>query len=365
MKPKILFILHLPPPIHGAAMMGKYLRESELLERDFECRFLNLSISENLSAIGRFRWKKLLVYIQLLLRVLWQGLRFRPRVVYLTPSACGAGFYKDVLVVLLAKCIASQVVLHFHNKGVARQQSAWQRALYRLFFKGTKVILLANALYEDVQAYVKRSEVYICPNGIPPLEMPLSVPKRSGRRVLFLSNLYRSKGVYVLLDACQLLKQRGVEFCCDIVGGETEEIKQVQLQNEIEQRDLQAHVLYCGSKYGREKSECLARADILVFPSSNDVFPITLLEAMQMGLPCIATQEGGIPEVIDEGKSGFLVERENAGQLADKLQYLMEHPEVAQGMGAYGKERFAQRFTQTHFEERIVQILRETTKDLS
>ena len=60
MKPKILFILHLPPPIHGAAMMGKYIQESELVNSSFDCFCINLATAGSLSDIGHISLKKLL-----------------------------------------------------------------------------------------------------------------------------------------------------------------------------------------------------------------------------------------------------------------------------------------------------------------
>ena len=61
-----------------------------------------------------------------------------------------------------------KVVAHYHNKGVVTQQDRkLDNWLYRKFFCGLKVILLAETLYQDVQKYVKREDVYICPNGIP------------------------------------------------------------------------------------------------------------------------------------------------------------------------------------------------------
>lgn len=58
MKPKILFILHLPPPIHGAAMMGKYIQESELVNSSFDCFCINLATAGSLSDIGHISLKK-------------------------------------------------------------------------------------------------------------------------------------------------------------------------------------------------------------------------------------------------------------------------------------------------------------------
>lgn len=116
--------------------------------------------------------------------------------------------------------LAKKVVLHFHNKGVAKRQDyAMDDRLYRRFFKGAKVILLADMLYEDVKKYVKREDVVVCPNGIPESEIVEHIT-HNGCELLYLSNLLKTKGVYELLDAMQLLKLRCKEiFHLTMVGG--------------------------------------------------------------------------------------------------------------------------------------------------
>ncbi len=78
---------------------------------------------------------------------------------------------------------------------------------------------------------------------------------------------------------------------------------------------------------------------------------------MQQGLPCISTNEGGIASIIDDGKTGFLVEKQNPVQLADMIEMLLKDWELREDMGIVGKEKFEQEFTLSKFEERIGYIL--------
>ena len=61
-----LFILHLPPPVHGAAMVGKYIHDSELINSEYDCHYINLAIASSLEDIGKVGIKKLWHFIQLL-----------------------------------------------------------------------------------------------------------------------------------------------------------------------------------------------------------------------------------------------------------------------------------------------------------
>lgn len=167
-KQRILFILHLPPPVHGAAMMGKYIHDSCIINEAFVCKYINLTSAKTLQDIGKGGVMKYIKYLMLLCKVALKVITFRPQLVYVTPTACGVAFYKDFLVVQLLKLMGRKVVVHYHNKGVVtRQDKKLDDWMYRRFFKGIRVILLADALYEDVKKYVKREDVLICENGIP------------------------------------------------------------------------------------------------------------------------------------------------------------------------------------------------------
>ena len=352
-KPRVLFVLHLPPPVHGASMVGKYIHDSEKVREAFDCRFVNLTTASSLEDIGKVRWKKFLQFLSLVKGIRKEVKEMHPDQVYMTPNASGGAFYKDFMVVQLLKGMGCRVLMHYHNKGVAT-------------FKNTKVMLLANSLYEDVRKYVDRKDVYICPNGIPAgtegeRRIREENPEESVPHLLFLSNLIVSKGVLTLLDALAILRERGCQFICDFVGGETQEMNADGFQEEVEIRGLQRYAIYHGRKYGMEKEAFLNDADIFVFPTyyEKECFPIVLLEAMQHGLPCVSTNEGGIPDIIDEGVTGVIVEKRNAKQLADKLELLLNSPALRKQMGENGYRKYKKHFTLAAFEEQFVGVLKD------
>ena len=363
MKPTILFILHLPPPVHGAAMMGKYIHDSKLINESFDCHYINLTTAKNLEDIGHFRFGKIIEFAKLLHRIKKSIRKLHPDLVYVTPNAKGGAFYKDFIVVEMIKSMGCKVIVHYHNKGVATRQGHWlDDKLYRKFFNGIKVILLAEALYPDVQKYVRREDVYICPNGIPDTtggKEPIAERHNKIPHLLFLSNLLVSKGVIVLLDALKILKDRGYSFVCDFVGGETDEIDAARFKEEVEQRGLNQLVIYNGKKFGSDKDAFFRNADIFVFPTyyPNECFPLVLLEAMQQGLPCISTPEGAIASIIEDGKTGLLVKRQDANDLSKKIAWMIEHITERKIMGRNGSERYRGLFTIEKFESGMNSIL--------
>lgn len=183
-------------------------------------------------------------------------------------------------------------------------------------------------------------------------------------RMVFLSNLLVSKGLLVLLDALAFLQQRGSKFICDVVGAETAEINQEKLHKEISRRDLDRVVVYKGRMYGDDKSHELKNADLFVFPTyySNECFPLVLLEAMAHGLPCVSTNEGAISEIIDDGKTGLIVEKNNPKDLADKIEILLNDENLRKKMGAEGKKKYEKEYTLEIFEKRLSDILHTLTE---
>lgn len=361
MKSRILFILHMPPPVHGAAMVGKYIHNSKLINEKFECRYVNLTTASSLEDIGRVSLSKLKAFVRLVRHIRREVKAFRPQLVYITPNAKGGAFYKDFIVVELLKMMGCRVVAHYHNKGVSTRQDRWlDNLLYRKFFKDIKVILLGRSLYKDVEKYVKWEDVFICPNGIPVTSTLLPEKKENPiPRLLFLSNLLESKGVFVLLDALRILKDEGYSFICDFVGGETAEIDAKRFRQEVEKRGLNKFALYEGKKYGKEKDEAYQQADIFVFPTyyHNECFPLVLLEAMQHSLPCISTNEGAISDIVDDGVTGYVVEAHNAGRLAAKIEELINDKQKRMDMGMNGYRKFQEQYTLDMFEKRMSEVL--------
>lgn len=359
MKPTILFILHMPPPVHGASMMGKYIHDSQVVNEAFDCHYINLTTAKNLADIGKVGVRKLIQFIQLLYQIRKEVKKLKPQLVYVTPNACGGAFYKDFVVVQLLKAMGCKVVAHYHNKGVAtRQNHKPDKWLYHQFFKGIQIILLAEPLYEDMQQFVKREQVLFCPNGIPESSPINKAPRKEGLpHIFFLSNLLIDKGVLTLLDACKQLKEQGYVFQCDFVGGETADMNAECFKRECEQRGIADCVTYHGRKYGEEKLTFFQQADIFVLPTFNECFPLVLLEAMEQGLPCVSSAIGGTPEIVDEGKTGFLVPCRNVQPLAERIGLLLKDEALRKQLGKAGRAKFEREYTLSRFEENIKRCL--------
>lgn len=377
MKKSILFIMHMPPPIHGAAMMGKYIHDSKLVKEKFDCHFINLSTAKGLNDIGKVGFKKMIHFVKLLKHIHKEVKQSRPQLVYVTPNACGGAFYKDFIVVEMLKRMGCKVIVHYHNKGVAtRQNRMFDDMLYRKFFNEIKVILLAENLYADIKKYVKREDVVICNNGIPDIHPGhISETKNPSDRlrILYLSNMMEEKGVWVLLEACRILKGKGLDFTCRFVGGWKDITEDVFYEKVLASEltvstpnhiNNEATIIALGPKYGDDKSKCFNQSDVFVFPTfyHNECFPLVLLEAMQYGLACISTNEAGIPDIIDNGKTGLIVSKKDSVALANSIEKLINDRKLCWQMGQAGRKKYEEKFTLDVFERNICQILEEYSK---
>ena len=403
----ILFITPLPPPVHGSAMVSQYIKDSKLVNEQFDCDFVNLSTSRRMDEIGKGGAKKLLRFAGSFFMLFYKLLVHRYDLCYLAITCHGVGFLKDAPFVLLCKLFGRRIVIHQHNKGMSGCIGRWPyRWLIPYIYKHARVILLSWHLYPDIAQAVKREQVMICANGIAAEQQvncddsqvnvaeqrlkdsqsqgddspatPLRLTSSSAAinrseaasltahrspltvNLLFLSNLIPSKGVYVLLDACKILKDRGLSFQCNFVGGESKEMDRRAFEEAVKERGLEGCVLYHGPKYGEEKEQYWRMADVFVFPTfyHNECMPLTILEAMQHGLPVVSTDEGAVPDMVVDGENGFVCRRKDAEGLAQALERLLQDETLRHRMGAEGYRRYKENFTLQCFERRFVECLR-------
>lgn len=368
MKPKILFILHLPPPVHGAAMVGKFIQESALINNTFNGDYINLSTSTKIDEVGKGGISKISMTLTVMAKVLKALLTKRYDLCYITLTAKGFGFYKDFIVVAILKLFRKNIIYHFHNKGVlTQQQKMTNNLLYKFTFKATKSILLSSLLYPDISKYVRKENVFFCANGIPDLNN--SAIKKTGNdvdtcKLLFLSNMVVEKGVQVLLNACKILREHGILFECHFVGAWADVSEDV-FNSYVLKNNLSNYIFAHGKKYDQDKLDFYHAADIFVFPTfyRNECFPLVLLEAMQFSLPLISTDEGGIAEIISDGETGYIIPKNDAQELSVKLARLIENKELRLQMGLAGRKRFEEKFTLGQFESRLSEILNKAVRN--
>lgn len=156
-------------------------------------------------------------------------------------------------------------------------------------------------------------------------------------------NLLAGKGHRYLLEAARLVLNdfSGVSFV--IVGKEESQESLNRLLQLAERLKIREKVIFTG--FRQDVAQLMATFDVFVLPSLWEGFGIVLLEAMAMGKPVIGTKVGGIPEIIEDGANGFLVEPRNPRQLAEKILALLCDESMRDRMGQNGRQIVHERFS--------------------
>jgi len=354
---------HLPPPINGVTMMGSYVVNSQELRNFFELRAIAFKSSDSIDDIGTFNASKLRKALYFAWRLLVECLVFRPHLVYFTLTPNGLAFYRDLIYVFIIRLTRRRRIYHLHGKGVAAAtKSRLVRIIYRWAFWDSSVVLLSPLLYDDISGVVDKERCFYLPNGVAKpccfepetaSDAPVGVP-----HILFLSNLVRTKGPLVLLEALADIHRRGIPFRASFAGAwESREFEEI-FSDFVTENGLSSMVNYLGPKYGAEKEGLLSSADVFAFPSYNDAYPLVILEAMSHGLPVVATCEGAIPDMVRDGDNGFLVPTRKPAPLAECLVRLINDPALRNRMGQAGKRRYDAEFTLGVFERSLLEILK-------
>ena len=166
--------------------------------------------------------------------------------------------------------------------------------------------------------------------------------------ILAVGRLIAKKGFADLIGACGLIAERGKSFRCEIIG---EGPLENELRGQIERLNLQNRVVLPGAKQQREVRQRLAAANVFVLPSiidpdgGMDNLPTVIMEAMATGLPVVSTKIGGIPEMVVENETGFLLRPGDAVALADAIEKVINNLSLAQKLGQAGCERAQELFS--------------------
>lgn len=155
-----------------------------------------------------------------------------------------------------------------------------------------------------------------------------------------LAELHKNKGLNFAIEGLAQLKKQVTMPLAFIILGEGEE--RAALEKQAREAGLEEEILFAG--YKERGAELLHAFDIFLLPSVTEAFPYAILEAGKAGLPIVASNVGGIPEIIDDMNSGILIHSRNAGEIARALKFLIENPDRRKQFGDAIALRIADRF---------------------
>ena len=267
---KIMMLSHRPPPLHGAALMGEQVF-SYLSNRSTEIRYLGLSSSNAINEVGNLNIRKTIFLSSLLIKLLRNLIRFRPNIIYLTPSVSGSAFYKDMIFIFIVKAykltkLNCRIIYHLHMR--PHQAGSFRRNyLFKFMFRSTELILPSKTLIADYKNKVlKKTKVSIVPNIIDPIgSIKLAYSKANSynsktmghkiTNVLYFAHLIESKGYKRALDIAKSVVSRNTNYHFFFVGEMGSNSDKKYFEHFVFENKLQDYIQYYGSGV-EEKDKC-------------------------------------------------------------------------------------------------------------
>jgi len=192
-----------------------------------------------------------------------------------------------------------------------------------------------NADYIVKTFSVPRAQIRVIPCGVDTRRFRPGEEKAQPPHIVCVARLKPFKNQKILLEACAMLKARGLKFRCVLVGDGPTRGSLEALRARLALEDC---VHLAGGALQSEVLRWWQKASIAVLPSESEGMPVCLMEAGACGLPLAATAVGGIPEMVQEGLNGFLSPSGDAASLASSLERLLLDPEKASQMGQKARD---------------------------
>ncbi len=275
-------------------------------------------------------------------------------------TCSGFSFFRSAVDVLLARALGRRVILHNHGAAFDEfwQRSGWvkRRVIARTLTAAHRVIALSSTWARRLRDMAPKARVVVVENAV---DIPACTPVRRHDgpcRFLLLARMDLWKGVVDLLDAAAILHREGLAFELVLAGPQGSAGDERDLQAQIAARNLEGIVRYVGPVGGSDKTDLLLWADVYVQPSHHEGMPLAVLEALSYGLPVIASEVGGIPDILHDHREGQLVPPKRPDRLAAAMNDLACDPLRRECMSIAARRLARTRFSLARFEEDLAAV---------
>jgi colanic acid/amylovoran biosynthesis glycosyltransferase len=257
--------------------------------------------------------------------------RFRPDVIH-THFASG----NAVLTMFVAKLLGIPYTITIH--GWHDLYCAPPDNLAEVIRESAKTVTVCEFNREHLLAryVVERDKVVVIRCGIPLEQFPLRKGAGNGDVIVSVGRLHAHKAHDVLIRACDILRGKGVRFRCVIVGdGEL----RGDLERLVVELGLTGVVEFAGALSSEQVSAVLRTASVFVLTSAVEVVGLAYAEAMATGLPVVGTRMYGVPELVEDGVSGYLCAAGDSECIAGRIESLLGRGDLGQAIGLRGRQR--------------------------
>lgn len=323
----ILMIGPFSPPITGNSFANDTLF-SGLKKRNIDIDYINFSFPILKENLGKLTFEKVFHYLKIY-RHLFKI--FSSNTVYITLGQTFFGVLKYAPFIYLAKAQKKEIIIHIHGNYLRKEYEnlkGFRKYLFhQIISKCDKGIVLSNNLKKNLTPFIKSKNIYSVYNFVEDNILNVTTLNNiksknlQNLKIVFLSNLMKEKGIFDFLNALKLLKKNQIPFKAKIAGA-IDPIFKIELQTLF--NELKADVDYLGVVRDVKKSNLLLESNVFVFPTyyAMEGQPISILEAMATGNIILTTNHAGIPDIFENKKNGFYIEKHNPEDIAIKLKYI-------------------------------------------
>lgn len=328
----ILFFCSFPPPFTGQRIATQLIYD--LLDKSATVDFINLSTEQDTIKKAGFL-KIFFVYISKYFLLAKKIRQHNYDIVYAVFAPSKAALLKDIFSTLVVKLFSkTKLIAHLHcgNYGDNFNQPLFKYLFRQLINKVDTFVFLSpilNKLSLDINKafYLTNtiSNEIIC-TGYEIEQKFLLKQNRRALNIYFISNMIKEKGYNDLIAAAALLNKRpNINYTMHLIGDWPDINEKQKLENDIKNLASKNKIIIYGSIANRQQiKEHLLNADIFVLPTYYPIEaqPLSIIEAFNAATPVVSTFHASIPEMVDEGINGFLVQKNSPREIADAIEKL-------------------------------------------
>ena len=352
---KIKFILlvgQTPPPYGGAAMMIKRTLEGNYGSK-IKLFHIRLEFSKEMDEIGKFKIYKIFHLFNIIMKILVYRFKYNINILYYIPAGPNiVPIIRDIFILGFTRFLFIKTLFHFRASGISdyiKKKPPIIRILLKFIYNKPYAAIRLSEFTPDDSSYFNAQKKFIVYNGIEDNSINFMKKRREKDKIiylLFLGIVKASKGINILLNACNLLAKDNVNFQCDIVG-KFESISYRQYCYEtIKEYNLDQKVIFHGVKIGKEKFQYIINCDIFVFPTyfESEGTPGSIIEAMSFGKPIITTYWRGVPSLVENDYNGFLTQIRNPFEVYTSIIKLINNNDKMIKFGLNSRKKYLSKF---------------------
>ncbi|MDH7514095.1 MAG: glycosyltransferase family 4 protein [Clostridiales bacterium] len=353
---RVIVLGAIPPPYMGPTLSTEVILNSKL-KNEFDLIHLDTSDHRDLNRLNRVDlWNFLLAFKHyfMLVRSIF---KHWPSLIYIPICQTTLGYFRDAPFIVIGKIFNRKILCHLRG-GNFRNWYSSSGALTRWVVRRVHSlidgqIVLGQCLRNLFEGILPERKIFTVSNG---KNVSFDQQKKENPdkiKILFLSNFIREKGILDVLESIPIVYRHEPRVVFIFAGDWFDRGTKIEVENFLK-NNKELPVQIKGPIFGHEKVDVLSSCDIFVFPPYQvEGHPWVIIEAMAAGLPIISTDQGAITESVIDGVNGFIVEKRNPYQIAEKIKFLIENSDIRKKMGEESRRLYLENFTEEKMIERL------------